>query len=251
MSCRNLTDNSLIGRLDTRLKVLAAVFWSFLLALTSGLAAAGLGLAFSLLLALCAHLEAGATLRRLAAVNVFILFMWLILPFSFSSPGKVVAALGFLEITREGLELSLLLTLKANGVALGAMALLGSTPPLQLAAAAQRLGAPEKLTAMFLLMIRYFQVIHQEYGRLRVAMRTRGFRASFSSHTCRSLANLVGMLLVRSVDRAERVHAAMLCRGYSGRFWIQDDFRLGWMDLAMAGLLLLMMSSVLVLNVAG
>jgi cobalt ABC transporter, permease protein CbiQ len=251
MSCRNLTNISLIGRLDPRLKILAALFWSFLLALTSGLSAAGLGLAFSLLLAVWARLSPAESLRRLAAVNVFILFMWLILPFSFSSPGTVVASLGFLEITREGLDLSLLLTLKANGVALGAMALLGSSPPLELAAAARSLGAPEKLTAMFLLMIRYFQVIHQEYGRLRVAMRARGFKSGLNSHSLRSLANLVGMLLVRSVDRAERVHAAMLCRGYNGRFWIKDDFSLRRLDLVMAGLMLLMMSGVLVLNVAG
>lgn len=82
-------------------------------------------------------------------------------------------------------------------------------------------------------------------------MRARGFKSGLNGHSLRSLANLVGMLLVRSVDRAERVHAAMLCRGYNGRFWIQDDFSLGRLDLAMAGVMLLMMSGVLVLNVAG
>ncbi len=250
MTCRNLTDDSLVQRLDPRLKILAAVAWSFLAALVGSIPAALAGLAGSLVLALAARLQPGEALRRLSVINVFVLFMWLMLPFSFSSPGRVVASLGFLEITREGLDLTILLTIKANAVALGAMALLGRASTLQLAAAARRLGVPEKLTALFLLMLRYFEVIKQEYGRLRVAMRMRAFRPGMNLHTYRTFASLVGMLLVRSVDRAERVHAAMLCRGYRGRFWLDEEFRLRRVDLA-AGLILgLMMAGVAGLNVA-
>jgi cobalt/nickel transport system permease protein len=53
---------------------------------------------------------------------------------------------------------------------------------------------------------------------LRIAMRVRGFRPGSNRHTWRSLGYLVGMLLVRSLERAERVRAAMLCRGYTGQF---------------------------------
>ncbi len=32
------------------------------------------------------------------------------------------------------------------------------------------------------------------------------------------------LALVRSMERADRIHAAMRCRGYCGRFWLSDDF---------------------------
>ena len=56
------------------------------------------------------------------------------------------------------------------------------------------------------------------------AMRVRGFRPRLDRHTCRSLGYLVGMLLVRSFDRAERILAAMRCRGFRGHFFVLDHF---------------------------
>ncbi len=248
MSCHQNIGRSVIHRLDPRLKIVAALAWSFLLALSTTRDAALAGLAGSALLVVTARLAPVPTLKRLGVINVFIVFLWLMLPFSFSTPGQIIAAWGPLEVTREGVALALLLTIKANGVALGALALLGTSPILDLAAAARRLGAPEKLTAMFLLMIRYFEVIRQEYSRLRVAMRMRGFRPGMNLHTYRTLANLVGMLLVRSLDRAERVHAAMLCRGYNGRFWIDGQFAWKRLDWAVSFCLLMLASVVLGLD---
>ncbi len=183
--------------------------------------------------------------KRLGAVNFFILFLWLVLPFSFSYPGETVAALGPLEVTRQGLELALLLTIKGNAVALGAIAFFGKSSVYELSAAALRLGAPEKMTAILVLMFRYIQVIGQEYARLRLAMKARGFRPAMNMHSYRSYAGLIGMLLVRSLDRAARIHAAMRCRGYNGRLWLSGDFRFKKTDWALSFLMIFMMGGVL------
>lgn len=55
-------------------------------------------------------------------------------------------------------------------------------------------------------------------------------------HTYRSLGHLVGMLLVRSFDRAERIAAAMKCRGFQGRFYLLDHFTFGRRDALFCGL---------------
>ncbi len=65
---------------------------------------------------------------------------------------------------------------------------------------------------------RYIFVIEQEYARLVRALKVRGFKARTDMHTYRTVANLFGVLLIRSFDRAERVYKAMLCRGFQGRF---------------------------------
>jgi cobalt/nickel transport system permease protein len=55
-------------------------------------------------------------------------------------------------------------------------------------------------------------------------MRIRAFRPRTNLHTYRSYAYLVGMLFVRAAARAERVHQAMRCRGFQGRFHTMAQF---------------------------
>jgi cobalt/nickel transport system permease protein len=90
---------------------------------------------------------------------------------------------------------------------------------------------PDKLTHLLLFTVRYLDVLHREYLRLWAAMKTRGFRPRVNRHTYRSYSYLVGMLLVRSFDRSERVVAAMKCRGFRGRFYLLDHFALSRSDL--------------------
>lgn len=230
---------------DPRLKIIALCLWSGLLALLRDMDAALAGLAASTVLLIMFGPSVTTVVKQLLAVNVFILFLWLVLPFSFSYPGEVLAAWGPLEVTRQGLALCILLTVKGNAVALGAMAFLGSSSVYELSAAARRLGAPEKMIAIFVLMFRYVKVIGQEHARLRLAMQARGFRPAMSLHSYRSYANLIGMLLVRSLDRADRIHAAMKCRGYNGRLWLAGDFCFTRNDWLFSFLMLIFIGGVL------
>lgn len=232
-------------RADPRIKIIAVLAWSILLALNTEMDAAMAGLGGSALLISLSGLPARDVINRLLIINIFIVFIWLALPFSFSCPGDIIAAIGPLEVTSQGMRLAQLLTVKGNAVALGAIAFLGTSTVIDLTAAARRLGAPEKMTTIFILMFRYVQVIGQEYGRLRLAMKVRGFKAGMNIHTYRSLANLVGLLLIRSLDRADRVHAAMLCRGYKGHFWLTNDFHFQKIDLVISFLMLILVGGVL------
>ncbi|MDO5537865.1 MAG: CbiQ family ECF transporter T component, partial [Desulfovibrionaceae bacterium] len=86
--------------------------------------AAGLALLFGLAMLVCAR-PAGCV-KRLVAVNGFILFLWLTVPFSVA--GSPVLTLGPLAATSEGLHLALLVTLKSNAMVLIFMALAASLP---------------------------------------------------------------------------------------------------------------------------
>ncbi len=86
------------------------------------------------------------------------------------------------------------------------------------------LGIPKKLVHLFFFTQRYIHVIYSEYVRLRDAMKIRGFTPGTNFHTYKSYAYMVGMLLVRSCDRAQRVHNAMLCRGFKGSLYSLSDF---------------------------
>jgi cobalt/nickel transport system permease protein len=69
-------------------------------------------------------------------------------------------------------------------------------------------------------------------------------RASVASY--RAVGQLVGMLLVRSVDRSQRILTAMKCRGYEGRFFVLDHFRFGGHDAALAAVAMAILSAAVV-----
>src|SRR5690606_32216786 len=73
------------------------------------------------------------------------------------------------------------------------------------------------LTHVALLTHRYVATFGQDLTRIRWALAARGFRARTDLSTSRTLATAAGTLLLRSLDRTERVEQAMRCRGYGGR----------------------------------
>jgi cobalt/nickel transport system permease protein len=78
---------------------------------------------------------------------------------------------------------------------------------------------------LLLMTYRYIFVIEREYQRLMTAIKIRGFRSGTNIHSYRTFAYLIGMIFVRASIRAQRVHQAMLCRGFKGRFYTLAGFR--------------------------
>lgn len=223
--------NSPIHRLDPRIKLLSALLLSVVFALLQTLPSALFALTAGALLVFAGQFPLRQILLRLAAVNVFILFLWLILPFSFQEKAlggefnlEIVWQIGPFVATWQGIMLALLITLKSNAIILVNLALLASMRVLTLAQAMQSLKTPHKLVQILFFSLRYFQVIHQEYHRLHEAMRARGFRPKTNMHTYRTYAYLLSMLLVRSLNRGQRVYEAMLCRGFNGRIKTLEYF---------------------------
>jgi cobalt/nickel transport system permease protein len=75
---------------------------------------------------------------------------------------------------------------------------------------------PSLLVQILMFMIRYADVVGGELTRMRVARESRGFEARHLG-ALRVLGPAAGSLFVRSYERGERVHLAMLSRGYTGR----------------------------------
>ncbi|RWR51344.1 cobalt ECF transporter T component CbiQ [Sinirhodobacter ferrireducens] len=200
---------------DLRLRLLAAVLLVLAASQLAHLGPALAALALALILALAARPDR-ALWRRLRHVEGFVALLLLTLPFAV--PGAPLLTLGPLSASLEGLARAALLAAKVTTAALVLLALLGTVEPIRLGAALHALRLPEPLVRLFVLTLRYLGLIGDEARRLREAMRARAFRARTDRHTWRSFGNLIGMLLVRALDRARRVEEAMRLRGFSGRF---------------------------------
>ena len=222
--------DSALHRLDPRMKLVVAAAFSVVVAVLEAWGPLAAALIFSLALAATAKLPPRQAAVRLALVNGFVLFLWATLPFSV--PGEPLLTLGPLTASSEGVQRALLISVKSNAIILALLALLATTPVISLAHAANHVFVPAKLVHLFFFTYRYIHVLHAEYVSLTNAMKIRCFRPGHNLHTYRSYAYLVGMLLVRSLRRSQRVYDAMVCRGFRGTFWLLDHFELRPFDLA-------------------
>jgi len=124
--------------------------------------------------------------------------------------------------------LRFLLTLSA---ALILIALTGFNAVCQ---ALTRLGMPRPFVVQLLFFYRYIFVLVDEAERMEMARSLRSFNSR--STNFRTFISIIGHLLLRSLDRAERIYLAMRSRGFDGNIRMIKTINLRWKDLAfMAG----------------
>lgn len=215
--------DSFLHRLDPRVRVPAATAYSFVVALAMGFSVLTAALVISLALVLLSRVSLKEVAKRLLVVNGFILMLWVLLPPTFG--GQALYQLGPLSISRSGVVLAARITLKSNAILLCFIALIATMPLATLGHALGRLGVPSKIVQLLLMTYRYIFVFEQEYLRLWRAAKIRAFRPKTNLHTYRTYAYIIGMLFVRAAARAERVHQAMLCRGFTGKFHSLQEFQ--------------------------
>ncbi len=218
----HLQGRSLIHRLDPRVRIVTGFGLAVIVALSGSWPVIGLGLGSALGLLVAAKVGPRVVLGRLIELNVFMLMVLVLVPFSMA--GEPLFRIGPAVFSREGLFFALAVTAKGNAVIMILTALLSTIETVTLGHALNHLKVPDKLVHLFLFTVRYVDVLHHEYLRLRQAMKCRCFKAGMNLHTYRTYGNLVAILLIRSLDRSERIMRAMKCRGFTGRFWMLDHF---------------------------
>lgn len=227
--------HSPLHSLDPRVRLAAAAASAICLAMAQTLPAALYGLAMGAALLLLSRPPLKATLPGLLGVNIFLCFLCLLTPFSL--PGDAVWHWGPFSASRQGLELALVLWLRSNALVLCFLALAATMPVSTAAYALQHLRCPARLVFLLLFAGRYVHDIAGEWRTLLAAARLRGFRARTSLHSYRTLASLLGLLLLRGLDRARRVHEAMLLRGFRQRIYCVTPFQARTRDTVFAALM--------------
>lgn len=115
-----------------------------------------------------------------------------------------------------GVAALLVLLLKAMGCVLGAYLLLATTTLEKLAGALQKLPVPQILIVSLLLTWRYLVLLLQEGRRMATAYQLRAPESQ--GIPWKIGGSLLGLLLLRSLDRAQLVYESMKLRGFTGRF---------------------------------
>jgi len=188
-----------VSRWDPRWKLAAILLACGATACLRTPAAAAAALGIALLLAAISRIPPRRIAARLALIAV--------------SLAPFIAVLPFIE----GTTLALVIGLRALAIGMLALVLL-ATPIERVLVASQSLGLPGPLVQIALLAQRYAHTFADEFHRLRIAWRVRGFQPAADAATARTLAHGIGALLVRSHDRGTQVSHAMRARGFDGTF---------------------------------
>lgn len=222
--------DSPIHRLDARAKVLAtAAFVLVVMSFPRYEVSALMPLfAYPFVLIAAGNIPAGYLFKKVVVASPFALFVGVFNPLLDSHPvgmiGPVAISGGWYSFA--SIMVRFTLTVSA------ALALVACTGIHRLCAGLERLGLPSPFVVQLLFLYRYFFVIGDEGLRMLRAVEMRS--ANSRSLRFQTYGQLVGNLLVRSIDRAQRIYRSMVSRGFDGEVRLLRHESPGWKDVAFA-----------------
>ncbi len=214
---------SFIHKLDPKTRIVAVLILSFAAALCDIFFVAVLYFIISTVLIIMARLNIKDVIERIKPVFWFLLMIWILIPITFD--GQILYQFSWLKISDTGVLLCCKITIKSITILLFFTSLVATMTIASLGNALHKLYVPDKMVFLLLMSYRYIAVIEDEYKKLLRAAKFRGFRPKTNLHSYKTFAYLAGMLFVRASLRAQRVHQAMLCRGFNQKFHSLDVYQ--------------------------
>jgi cobalt/nickel transport system permease protein len=207
-----------VHALDARAKLLATLAFVFLVVLTPEGWFPTFGVYAVLVWAVifASRVPKGYILQRSLTIFPFALAASVFVPFI--TPGPALWSFDWGpfsgQVTVTGLERFASLALKALISFFATIALVATTPFGELMRAAGALGLPSRMVVVLSFMYRYLFLIIDETSHMLLA---RTLRGGGGRALLRASGGIVGALLVRSFEHADRLYFAMLLRGYDGK----------------------------------
>ncbi|MCP1662409.1 MAG: cobalt ECF transporter T component CbiQ [Methanocalculus sp. MSAO_Arc1] len=207
--------NSAIHRLEPRCKVISFTILIFSAVFVETLHLALLALLIAITILIISRLPLAFVVRRSKVILVFILPILILMPLTV--PGTPLWQAGPVIFSEEGFFFALLITLRSVAAITLVLTLLGTQRFDTTLKALSLLKVPGILIQMLFFTYRYIYVMMDEFLSIWSAMRAKGYSFRLNRYGLSIIGNLVGMLLVKSYERAERVFLGMQAKGYQGR----------------------------------
>lgn len=151
-------------------------------------------------------------LFKRALIEIPFVFFAILMPFF--GEGEKFSIFGVM-VYHDGLLAGTSIVVKGTLGVLAAVILSTTTTAREILRGLEKLKLPMIMVQIASFMLRYINVISDEMERMKVARESRGFIATGIKHW-KVLATAAAALFIRSYERGERVHLAMLSRGFDG-----------------------------------
>lgn len=229
--------DSAVHRLDPRIKVLvAAVFVICVVSFDKYAISAMLPfILFLLVIAGLGNIPVDFIIKKLLVVSPFAIMVGIFNPFL---DQQIIMHVGSVGIS--GGFLSFFSILVRFALTVSAMLILIATTGFNSVCMAMvKLGMPKVFAVQLLMLYRYIFVLIDEGLRMFQARTLRSFQKRAMS--LRTFSFIIGQMLLRTIDRAQRIHLAMLCRGFDGTIRIQQSLQITARDIILFVLCLVLL----------
>jgi cobalt/nickel transport system permease protein len=215
-----------IHRLDARAKVLATLV--FIVAVVSfgkyELSAMLPFFIFPAIIMALANLPVRAIGRKIVIVLPFALVVGLFNPLI---DREILVRIGGFGVSGGWISCASIVV-RATLTVGAALILVGVTGFTAICRAMESLGMPQVFAVQLLFLHRYIFVLTEEGARASRARELRSFGNKGKGLT--TYGSMVGHLLLRTWLRADRIHMAMLARGFTGEFHTRQASHFGWAE---------------------
>ncbi|MCW7076300.1 MAG: cobalt ECF transporter T component CbiQ [Candidatus Syntropharchaeales archaeon] len=207
---------------DSRAKLVSILTLIFSIVLVYDLRMAVMGLLAAIVILLLSRIPVRFVLTHIKWVFLFVS------PFLFILPLEITD--GRIGIDPYGLWYGSLITLKALSAVILIFPMVGTARFDVTLKALIDLKVPNKLVQMLVFTFRYIFVFFEEFQRIVRSIESRCFELKTRIYTIKTLGKAIGMLFVKSYERAERVYNAMISRGYDGVLRGGGEFKMQRID---------------------
>ncbi len=114
---------------------------------------------------------------------------------------------------------ALLIALRANTIILFALLIFHKKSLFDIASGMQTLKLPDKLVSLFFFVGKFIIIIKQEFNITKNVMKIRNFKSKTNLFSYKVYANVIGMLIVKCFDRAEKLKNSMILRNFQGKIY--------------------------------
>ncbi len=216
-----------IHQLDPRVKLLTTLFYIATVLSFGKYEVAALipFVIYPIILIALGNLPAGYLLHKVLVAAPFAFFVGIFNPFL---DRAALVQLGPLELSGGWVSFGSIMVRFFLTVS-AALILIASTGFNPVCMALEKMGAPKSLAVQLLFLYRYLFVLTEEASRLARARSLRTFESRGLGF--RVYSSMIGQLLLRTLDRAKRIHQAMRCRGFDGEIRIVRPLKISRADL--------------------
>ncbi len=238
--------NGLLQRLDPRVKLFSTLVMLVAISMVSDLNVLIFVYLLTLLLAYLSKVEVGFFIKRvwlfipifagiIAIPMMFNIFLpgQCIVPIAYFGPGAQLGPF-FLPthicMTREGVNLAVVFTMRVATCVSFTVLLFITTPEQVLFKSMRLVGVPKIYVLTLEMAYRYIFLLIDMVREMYIAKKARTIRSSSIFEEQKWVGGRMGYTLIRSLDMSEKVHMAMISRGYNGDIKIMQKFKMESLD---------------------
>jgi cobalt/nickel transport system permease protein len=129
-------------------------------------------------------------------------------------------------ITKEGLNMAIVFTMRVATCVSAVVLLFISTPQQVLFKSLRTIGVPRLYVLTLEMTYRYIFLLMDLIREMYVAKRARTIRPRSMFEEQKWVGGRMGYTLIRSIDMSEKVHKAMMSRGYNGDVKVMQQFKM-------------------------